>query len=400
MGIIVTGGVKLPQGKFSVGPSNLAPVWQTASGQILSISELTVVNEAVLATDPNDDTVTYSISAGALPGGLSLDVNTGSISGTASDVESTTEFFFTVQASDGKLTTDREFSIEIQDIPSGSEVFNVSGSFTHTVESGVTSIEGKCWGGGGGSGQSGVLSSNRGGHGAGGGYASSVLSVTPGQSVTIKVGGPGIGGDGDAAGGSGAGASDVRLSGVRQIIAAGGGGGGQGTGTSFGGNGGAGGGINGIDGSNSAGNPPKGFGGGGGTQSTGGAGGGSSFGVGDNGSAFQGGGGGDAHTHPTSNPGGFNGGGRGEMGAGAGAGLFGGGGGHESNVGNQPTGGGGGGSSQGTTKTSGGSPNPFNAGNNSDTDYASDAGRGGLWVLNSSNPGNPGRIVINWGPGI
>jgi len=150
--------------------------------------------------------------------------------------------------------------------------FNYTGGMeTYTVPAGVTTITVECWG------AEGVLGLGAaGGTGGLGGYSAGELSVTPGQTINIFVGGQdgynggGIGGDIGA--GNGGGASDVRVGGTTlgdRVIVAGGGGGGGATGCTndlAAGNGGYGGGGAGTDGASSA----DGFGGFGGTVGAGG----------------------------------------------------------------------------------------------------------------------------------
>ena len=143
---------------------------------------------------------------------------------------------------------------------------------TYIVPVGVFEIRIECYGA---EGVAGLGAA--GGDGGLGGYAVGDLSVTPGETYTIYVGGQdgfngGVTG-GDIGAGNGGGASDVRFGGVTladRIIVAGGGGGGGSTGCVAdweGGNGGAGGGAAGGDGADS----PNGGGGFGGTSGTGGA---------------------------------------------------------------------------------------------------------------------------------
>lgn len=137
---------------------------------------------------------------------------------------------------------------------------------TYTVPCGVTSVFVEAYGAAGGDGAIGDGTSP-GGTGGLGGYTSGNLSVTPGQTLYIYVGGAGITGTGGYNGGAnggtqnaggGGGASDVRVNSSnvadRILVAGGGGGGGRGgceTGAVNGGNGGSGNGGNGIDGINS-----------------------------------------------------------------------------------------------------------------------------------------------------
>jgi hypothetical protein len=118
--------------------------------------------------------------------------------------------------------------------------FNYTGAMqTYTVPAGVTSLTVSAWGGQGGSGAIGGAGV-AGGVGGLGGYSTGTLAVTPGDVLTIFVGGQGgtpTGGfNGGADGGStnaggGAGASDIRVGGIaeanRVIVAGGGGGGGR-----------------------------------------------------------------------------------------------------------------------------------------------------------------------------
>ena len=75
----------------------------------------------------------------------------------------------------------------------GTATFSTKGSSSWTVPSGVTSITVKAWGAGGGSGSS-NLSGYSSGAGGGGGFAQGTISTTPGESLTVYVGGGGAGG--------------------------------------------------------------------------------------------------------------------------------------------------------------------------------------------------------------
>jgi hypothetical protein len=92
------------------------PSWSTASGAIGSnLLETQSINQSVLATDPDGDTVTYSLVSGSLPPGLSLNSGNGAITGTAGTVPSSgTTYNFTLQASDSAgNTSQRSFSMNI-----------------------------------------------------------------------------------------------------------------------------------------------------------------------------------------------------------------------------------------------------------------------------------------------
>jgi Coenzyme PQQ synthesis protein D (PqqD)/IPT/TIG domain len=150
----------------------------------------------------------------------------------------------------------------------GSVTFNFTGGDqTFTVPAGVVSITILATGASGSPGFGAV-----GGTGGLGGRTTATVSVTPGASLTVRVGGQGIGAVGSftGLGGGAGGASSVRNGATSLVVVGGGGGGGaEATGGSVGGgNGAAGGGLMADPGLGA-----NGAGGGGGTQSLGGAGG-------------------------------------------------------------------------------------------------------------------------------
>jgi hypothetical protein len=245
-----------------------------------------------------------------------------------------------------------------------------------TVPNGCSVIRVKLWGAGGGGG---ALTTGTGG---GGGFATADLDVIPNEALTIIVGagghstqvapvgayGGGGRGDGNLSGygGGGGGRSAVRR-GTIELITAGGGGGAQ-----WADPGGAGGGLVGI-----AGSTPNYYltdtaKGGGGTETAGGAAGCGAQSCSTAGSQYTGGGNGNVYT------------------AGGGGGWYGGGGGGSVSSSHD---GGGGGSSKvpvGGITTSGSGRTP---GNNTDTNYPSGVGLGGL----TANPGAGGAVFIQWG---
>jgi hypothetical protein len=162
---------------------------------------------------------------------------------------------------------------------------------TWTVPSGVTSITVEGYGAAGGDGESSGSTKSNGGLG---GYLKATISVTPGDTLIINVGGVGesgadianavsaggFNGGGDAAnsystnrnGGGGGGATDIRTStnlSDRIFVVGAGGGGGGGSVSGINSNGGAGGGTSGENGTDGEGSTP-GIGGGGGSQASGG----------------------------------------------------------------------------------------------------------------------------------
>jgi len=89
-----------------------SPTWQTASGQLASISDgATGTHATVSATDADGDAVVYSVQSGSIPAGTSLNTSSGVISGNPTDVSSATTSNFTLRATANTKTVDRAFSI-------------------------------------------------------------------------------------------------------------------------------------------------------------------------------------------------------------------------------------------------------------------------------------------------
>jgi len=279
--------------------------------------------------------------------------------------------------------------------------YTTAGTNLLTVPTGCTHAIVKAWGGGGGSGGGDV--SGEGGSSGAGAYAMGVFSVTEDEVLTVQVGGGGAKGVSGswASGGGGGGASSVKRGTLQLVVAAGGGGGG-GAGGAAGKAGGAGGAATGVSGTDGT----AANGGTGGTQSAVGSGGTGGSANGSSGSGGNGGTGGtDVGTSPAGGSGGSGNGTGGSGGTGFWAGGGGGGGGYKGGGGggraNGDGGGGGGGGSSysllGTFNLTSGSGTT--AGGNGDSDYAGSAGAGKTGTNNADGTdGNPGRIVIIWGP--
>jgi hypothetical protein len=115
---------------FSINDS---PVWSTTAG---SLGTYTGSSIQLAATDDESNTITYSVTSGALPSGLSLS-SAGLISGTATANAGT--YTFTVSASDGINTAvTRSFSVVVPVIVTGGTI-TVSGDYRiHTFTSSGT----------------------------------------------------------------------------------------------------------------------------------------------------------------------------------------------------------------------------------------------------------------------
>jgi alpha-tubulin suppressor-like RCC1 family protein len=99
------------------------PVWSTAAGSLGSGSNSTTISTITLAATENSQSITYAVTSGSLPPGLSLASN-GNITGTIGNPASTTTYNFTVTATDPQNQT-------------------ASRNFSYTVN--VTVIMGKLW---------------------------------------------------------------------------------------------------------------------------------------------------------------------------------------------------------------------------------------------------------------
>lgn len=103
------------------------PVWTTPSGVLGSaVMPNNSYAETLVATDPDGGPITYSIVSGALPNGVSLNSNTGEVSGTPT---SAVESSFVVSATDnGGNITNRSFTIAVFEATGGTVTdINVDG---------------------------------------------------------------------------------------------------------------------------------------------------------------------------------------------------------------------------------------------------------------------------------
>jgi len=140
--IVVTNTVTGASGTFVNGISyNGIPTWTTAAGSLGTFeSETTISTITLQATEPDGGTITFNITNGALPTGLSL---TGAnIDGTTTAESSTTLYSFTIEAIDDEnQSTPRNFSITVNAAALiSSENFTIN---TYTGNGSTQSIEGK-----------------------------------------------------------------------------------------------------------------------------------------------------------------------------------------------------------------------------------------------------------------
>lgn len=198
--------VQNPSNLFGLLPDSLyvnnTPAWQTAAGSLGTFQTGNSISLTVSATDP-DSTVTYSLASGSsLPSGLTLNSTTGVISGTHV-VNTSTNYTFTINASDGvNPAIPRTFSILINTpVISGGTVtsdstyyyraFTSSGNLI--VSNGTINADILMVGGGGAGGPGyGDQDTGKGGGGAGGILYKSGHSLTSNTySITVGNGGAG-----------------------------------------------------------------------------------------------------------------------------------------------------------------------------------------------------------------
>ena len=187
--INVDGGTAI----YGVGISySGTPAWTTSAGSIGAAQTVSSVGFTVLAT--SNSTVTYSVTSGSLPTGVTLNSSTGAITGTMPSFAVATTYNFTITATDGEnQTTARAFSIAGVVEPTSMQYILVAGG-----GSGGGQDSGYYGGGGGGAG--GYISSITSESSGGGASAESAIADFPGAVFTVVVGAgaaPGAGGAND-----------------------------------------------------------------------------------------------------------------------------------------------------------------------------------------------------------
>lgn len=183
-----------PEPVFTVASGSLASIYDTARSAYGNITTGATSVES-------DATITYAITSGSLPSGLSMSTSTGTISGTADSVGSNTTSNFTITATatdgDGNTTTNsRAYSITVY-APTVTSFTSV-GSGTFAVPRGVTSVEALVIGGGGGGAHGGPANDGSGGGGGGGFVYHPSYPVTPEGTEPYFVGERGFGGNNPA----------------------------------------------------------------------------------------------------------------------------------------------------------------------------------------------------------
>ena len=195
----------------NIAPDNLT--WGTNAGDLGTYAGGSTVSSGVSASSSNGLPITYSVVYGSLPAGLSLDPNTGKITGVATNLNGTS--LFRIQADDGVSTAVREFTMTIGAVfitfpaPGGTGGDGSTGGGTIGGGTGGAGGAGGAGGGAGGTGGDG----STGGAGGGGGGSSTIGDGSSGSGyygggagdTTGGAGGGGAGGGGTGGAGGGAG---------------------------------------------------------------------------------------------------------------------------------------------------------------------------------------------------
>jgi hypothetical protein len=174
------------------------PTWVTSAGALTNAPLSSSYSQTVSAT--GDGTITYSITSGSLPSGLSLNSSTGAITGTVPGTPSSNTFTITATDSQNQKAS-RSFSIAVIATPTALDYLVVAGGGA-----------GGAW-------------YNAGGGGAGGLLQATGVSITAGVTYTITVGAGGTGSSTNGVVGQVGANSSISGSGFTTVTAIGGGGG-------------------------------------------------------------------------------------------------------------------------------------------------------------------------------
>jgi hypothetical protein len=96
----------------SAGSIDRDPIWSTSAGNVATITDLTTGSHVTLsASDPDGTSITYSVTSGSLPVGVSLDSSTGVLSGDPANISNSTTYSFDVTATSNSQSAVRSFNI-------------------------------------------------------------------------------------------------------------------------------------------------------------------------------------------------------------------------------------------------------------------------------------------------
>ena len=184
---------------------NTPPTW---NDETLATPTYNTAYSDGVSSNASYSAVTYSISAGSLPSGFSINSSTGAITGTYTTPVNGSSFSytFTVRAENtaGNVTKEFTWSIAIPFATSGGTSYDAGAGYTgvyftangtFTISTGAKNIEyfalsGGSGGGGGGN-NTGLANRGGGGGGAGGNYTSGTLTSASTGDYVITIGGGG-----------------------------------------------------------------------------------------------------------------------------------------------------------------------------------------------------------------
>lgn len=95
------------------GPDS--PIFSTSAGKLVDIHDGQYISTSVAATDSDLDVLSYSISSGSLPSGLTLGTD-GIITGRIAKTNVSQDYNFVVSVTDGYANAERQFSFRIHAI--------------------------------------------------------------------------------------------------------------------------------------------------------------------------------------------------------------------------------------------------------------------------------------------
>jgi hypothetical protein len=88
------------------------PTWTTAAGSLGTVTKQSSFTANLVAT--GDAPISYTVTSGTLPSGITFNANTGVLSGTAPNVSVDTTYSFTIRATDPQnQDTDRSFNLTV-----------------------------------------------------------------------------------------------------------------------------------------------------------------------------------------------------------------------------------------------------------------------------------------------
>jgi len=174
---------------------NQTPSWNTPAGSLGTFAEGQSVSVQLSVTDPENSALSYTVTSGALPSGITLNSSTGLISGTLPGISTNTTYSFTITVSDGANSSVRTFTIAstaLVEVTGGTlvssdptyayRIFSTPGTSSLVVSNNNLAVEYLLIGAGGGGGN------NYGGGGGGaGGIRSGTTTLSP-NTYSIIVG--------------------------------------------------------------------------------------------------------------------------------------------------------------------------------------------------------------------